>query len=540
MLTIRTFKLIHAVLLFSAIALFMVSKSFGAEQGENFDQENTNLSSNEVPKAADALGRAHPRGAVIGFLAAAEANDFELAAQYLDLRNISDEAANLGGPGLARRLDIVMQRSGWVDVDGLSDHPEGMTGDNLPSYREMLTRLRRGDQEFVLLLQRVPGGEGQFVWKVSNATVSKIPELYSVFGYGAGIETIAELTPEGSFFGVSLFKWVIILGVGLLSAPVLWGIGWILGRKLPIKNPGVRERITKFLTRPLMLLFVVIFMRWTFEYLGLGVSGQKITASWTLITIVAVWVLIALVSLFRDIFSLKLAAKGRPDAVVLLKPLMTTIKTIIIILAFMLWLDNIGVNITTLLAGLGVGGIAIALALQRPAEDFLAALGLFTQQQVKVGDFCRFGNQVGTIEEIGLRTTRLRTLANTVVALPNARFAAEYIENISAREKILYNPTIRIDYETSRKVLEAVLKNIRTMLGKDANVAEEGLRVRYREMSLYSHDIEIFAYIEKTEWTEFLEITESLNLDVLDAVEKANAKLAVPIQKIKMESSKLK
>jgi len=529
-----------AIFLLCMIALVYIPGVALAQNADESKPERATQNDTDIPKAVDALGRTTPRGAVAGFLAAAEANDFDRAAQYLDLRNISDEAADLSGPELAKRLDIVLQRSEWVDVDGLSDHPDGMAGDDLPSYREMLTRLKRGDKEFVLLLQHVPGGEGQFVWKVSNATVSKIPELYSVFGYGAGIETIAELIPEGSLFGVKMFKWVIILGVGLLSAPVLWGIGWALGRKLPIKNPGVRERITKFLTRPLMLLFVVIFMRWTFEYLGLGVSGQKITASWTIITIVAVWVLIASISLFRDIFSLKLAAKGRPDVVVLLKPLMTAIKTIIVILAFMLWLDNIGVNITTLLAGLGVGGIAIALALQRPVEDFLAALGLFTQQQVKVGDFCRFGDQVGTIEEIGLRTTRLRTLANTVVSLPNARFAAEYIENISTRKKILYNPTIRIDFEANRKVLEAVLKNIRTMLGKNANVAEEGLRVRYRRISLNSHDIEIFAYIEKTEWTEYLEITETLNLEVLDAVEKANAKLAVPIQMIKMDSSKLK
>ena len=532
----RTVKSFLAILLGFLVGILFVPVHAGAQQADAPAEENSTQARDEETQAGDVLGRSTPQGTVIGFLTSVDVNNYDRAAQYLDLRNISHEAEDLGAQELAKRLEIVLERSGWIDVDSLSRNPQGMKGDSLPNYRDVLSNIRHDDQEYVLLLQRIPHGESQFIWKISNATVSRIPELYSIFGYGVVIETIAESVPETSFLGIDLFKWIIIFGAGLISAPFVVGFAWFLGRHIPIKEPKIREKVTRFLTRPVSVLVVALIMRWTAKYLGIGVTGQKIMASGTLITILAIWVLIKLIDVSREIYSLKLSAKGRPGAAMLIKPLSTAIKVIVIILAFILWLDNIGVNITTLLAGLGVGGIAIALALQRPAEDFLAAISLFTQQQVKVGDFCRFGDQLGTIEEIGLRTTRLRTLSNTVVSLPNARFAAEYIENISVREKILYNPTIRIDYETPRKVIEAVLANIRKMLKEDKMISQTDLRVRFREISNTSHDIEIFAYIKKTDWDEFLEVSEGLNLKVLDAIEAAGTSLAVPIQKIMMDA----
>jgi MscS family membrane protein len=289
--------------------------------------------------------------------------------------------------------------------------------------------------------------------------------------------------------------------------------------------------------RPIALLIVFSIMRWGVERLGVGALGQELMGGWTSMILIGSWLLIEMVNLVKVIYPPKLIAQGRPQAVLLLKPIGTTAKTLIVIFAFTLWLDNLGVDITALLAGLGVGGIAIALALQRPAEDFLAALTLFTQQPVKVGDFCRFGTTVGTIEEIGLRATRLRTLANTVVTLPNARFASEYIENISDRQKILFNPIVRIGYRTNSKTMEGVLANIREMLLADDMVEDDSTWVRYRAIADNSQDIEVFANVLTTVWVDYLAAIEQLNLKILDAVDAAGASLAVDVRNVVLEQT---
>ena len=158
---------------------------------------------------------------------------------------------------------------------------------------------------------------------------------------------------------------------------------------------------------------------------------------------------------------------------VLMRPLANAIKLLIAVGAVLLWLDNIGINITTVLAGLGVGGVAVALALQKPMEDVFGAVTLYTQQPVRVGDFCRIGTERGTIEEIGLRTTRIRTLTNSVIAVPNSKLASEPIENISARQKIRYRPTLRLRYDTTPEQLQQVLEGIRGLLGSHERVLQD-------------------------------------------------------------------
>ena len=203
------------------------------------------------------------------------------------------------------------------------------------------------------------------------------------------------------------------------------------------------------------------------KQLGVGITGQRVVQAHTINSIILVWLVISAIALIRDAYAKRLAERGREGAVVLLRPLAQSINILIIIIAVLAWLDNVGFNITTVLAGLGVGGIAVVLALQKPMEDVFGALSLYTQQPVRVGDFCRIGKETGTVEEIGLRTTRIRSLANSVIAIPNAKLASEAIDNISARQKILYNPTLRLRIDTSRctmtEAVDQVLDQLRAL-----------------------------------------------------------------------------
>jgi MscS family membrane protein len=220
--------------------------------------------------------------------------------------------------------------------------------------------------------------------------------------------------------------------------------------------------------------------------------------------------------------------KGRPGALVLLHPAANAIKALIAVVAVLIYLHKIGINITAVLAGLGVGGVAVALALQKPMEDVLSAVTLHTQQPVRIGDFCRVGDCTGTVEVIGLRTTRLRTLAHTLVAIPNHRLVNEPIDNISARGNIWYHPELRLRYDTTPEQLRQVLEDIRELLSSHERVLQDNHRVRFNEFAKHALLVEVFAYLTTTNWAEFLEIAEELNIRILEIVSQAGASLFMP------------
>jgi MscS family membrane protein len=203
--------------------------------------------------------------------------------------------------------------------------------------------------------------------------------------------------------------------------------------------------------------------------------------------------------------------------------------------AILVYLDKLGVNITTVLAGLGVGGIAVALALQKPMEDVFGAITLYSQQPIKVGDFCRVGSETGTIEEIGLRTTRIRTLADTVIAIPNSNLATEPIDNISARKKIRYRPILRLRYDTTPQQIQQVLDGIRDMFSAYDDMLKDSHRVRFYEIGDDALLVEANGYLNTTDWAKYLELAEDLNLKILDIVNQAGTKLALPARQLHVE-----
>ena len=171
------------------------------------------------------------------------------------------------------------------------------------------------------------------------------------------------------------------------------------------------------------------------------------------------------------------------------------VKIIIILVAILVWLDNLGFKVTTLVAGLGIGGLAVALAAQKSLENLLGAITLYMSAPVRVGDFCRFGDKSGTVEEIGLRSTRIRTLDHTIIHVPNGFLADQYLENFAAREKILYHPKIGLRLDTTPDQVRYVLIEVRTLLYAHPKVDPTPARIRFVGFGMYALELEVFAYI---------------------------------------------
>jgi len=485
----------------------------------------------------DDFDRGTPLRSANGFQAAADEGNYETAAEYLDLRNLRGAASEMTGAQLARRFFVIVKRATWIDIDELVDDPAGRGNDNLPDYRDSIGVVLDEGKEMRLLMQKVPRGDGVFIWKVSNATVSLIPKLYDTYGYPEVIEKLRRNLPNVSFLGYELFKWVIVFAVGISAYAAVFLVALATRHMLGDPNNPSHRRVFKYLVVPVGVWAVIIATNAVATSLGKGVTAE----AWQQVTpipiLATVWVVFGGINLLRDIYSNRLQQRERLGAAVLLRPASTAIKLLVGAGAALFYLDQLGINITTMLAGLGVGGIAVALALQKPMEDVFGAITLYTQQPVRVGDFCRIGTVTGTIEEIGLRTTRVRTLANTLIAVPNARLASEPIDNISAREKILYNPILRLRYDTTPKQLRQILDDIRDLFAIHERVLKDGHRVRFKEIADDALLVEVYAYIDTTVWTEYLQLAEELNIRILEIVAQAGTSLSLPARSLHIEQS---
>jgi len=486
---------------------------------------------------ADRLDRGTPMRSAEGFLAAVDKADYEVAAEFLDLRNLRGEARELTGAQLARRFSVIVKRATWVDVSELVDDPAGRGNDGLPDYRDSIGFVLDDDKEVRLLMQKVPRGDGVFIWKISNATVTLVPKLYATYGYPEFIEDLRRSLPSVTFLGYELFKWVALFAVGIFAYASVFLLALVIRRLLGDPNKPSHRRLFKFLALPFAVWVVIIAMNSAATVLGRGVTAETIQRVSPVPTLITVWMLFGGMNLLRDVYSNRLHTSDRSGAAVLLRTASNALKLLLATGAVLVYLDNLGVNITTVLAGLGVGGLAVALALQKPMEDVFGAITLYTQQPVRVGDFCRIGDNTGTIEEIGLRTTRLRTLANTLIAIPNARLASEPIDNISARKKILYWPTLRLRYDSTPEQLQHVLEGIRSMFDAHERVLQEGHRVRFKKISDDALLIEAYAYLNTRDWEVYMELVEDLNMRILEIIAESGTSLSPPARTLHIEQT---
>ncbi len=486
---------------------------------------------------SDPFDRGTPLRTAEGFLKAASDGDFDRAAEYLDLRNLRGEATHLTGVQLARRFSVIINRAEWTDIADFVDDPAGRLDDGLPSYRDSIGFIEHNGRDIQLFLQKVPRGDGVSIWKISNATVSLIPELYRTYGYPEPVERLRRMLPDVTFLGYALFKWVIALGLGLAAYLASVVLAWIVRRLQKHPETPVNRRLFRFFVGPVGLWAAILVMNATATALGRSQLAETIHRVSPIPILVTVWLMFAGLNLIREVYTGRLQQRGRPGAVVLMRPATNAIKLVVAIAAVLLWLDNLGIDITTVLAGLGVGGVAVALALQKPMEDVFGAVTLYTQQPMRIGDFCRVGDEVGSVEEIGLRTTRIRTLSNSVIAIPNAKLANEPIDNISARQKIWYHPIIRLRNDTTHAQVQQILEGVRNLLDQDEQVLHEGARVRFRDFGEHALKIEVYAYIDTTDWARFLECAERLNLGILEVVATAGTRLALPAQAIHLENA---
>ena len=483
---------------------------------------------------ADAFERGTPRSAILGFLQACRDGDYERAASYLDLSRLNSRDRAGAGPTLARRLKVVLDHTLWLDVEALSDDPNGHRDDRLPPNRERLGTISAKRGSVDVLLERAPRDDGVLIWKIAALTVAQIPALDKEFGYGLLGEWLPAPLFELSFLGIELWQWIgltVLLVAAILLAWILTALLARLVRPLEHRwRDRLKGKLGPVLVGPVRLAIAItlFYMGSFFLALSLPVQSFFTASAKGLVSVTMSWLALRLLDVLMVRMEDLLVARGRATAVAVLPLARRTAKVVVIAMTGLVLLQNFGFNVSGVIAGLGIGGLAVALAAQETVKNFFGGIALIADQPVRVGDFCRFGDKMGTVEDISIWSTRVRTLERTVVSIPNGQFAGMQLENFARRDQIWLHTTVGLKYGTTPEQVRGVLTALRTMLASHPQVHHETARARFVGFGGPSLHLEISAYILTAKLDEFLAIREDIFLQIMDIIEHSGGTIAAP------------
>ena len=477
----------------------------------------------------DEYDRGTPYSSVKGFFKATRGGDYERAAHYLDLRNLPRWIDKNEGPELARQLKIALDRTLWVDLEQVSADPKGNIEDGLPSQRESIGGIKTPEKTVDILLQRVPREDGVLVWKFSNKTVAEIPQLYKYFGYGPFQETLSKVFPDVTLFGWQLWQWALFLVALPLTYLAALLPTWIAGRLVRRRETEMSHKFALWITGPIRIVLWVLFIRAVAKYLGTGAAGGSLFRAKILIALALTWAPIRLVDLLLDLWAERLQKKGEESAAVLVQPVRKIAKGVVVLFAAILWLDNIGFNVSALLAGLGVGGIAVALAAQDTLKNFFGSVMILLDKPYSVGQRVTVKGHDGVVEEIGLRSTRIRLLSGHLTTVPNDQMANVDVENIGRRPHIRRLTNITITYDTPPDKVEKAVNIIETILDNHEGMEPDfPPRVYFNEFNSDSLNLLVLYWYHPPDYWSFLEFSQRVNLQIMREFKNEGIQFAFP------------
>lgn len=503
---------------------------------------NSEVAPAQPPMPHDPLGRETPEGFVGGLLKAMAEEDYARAALYLNLSAVPQSHRDSRGPELARELQRLLDKGGWVAANWqLSSDPAGQQSDGLPAEQEQFATVRMPQGMVGLIAERVEDPQSGQIWLVSADTLAQMPDLLDRISVGLLDRLIPEnLTGGPRLGGVPLDHWAALFLMAVAAYLIAWVFSSVLVFSIHrIWRRSRSDRAVRLLNAA-ALPFRIYLAVWIFAigtiFLGVSIiARQQFGYLAEIVAWVALgWFLWRVVDALSEISGERMSRHGRPGALSAIRFFRRSAKFIIAAIAGIAALGTLGFDVTAGLAALGIGGIALALGAQKTVENLVGSLTLIADQPIRVGDFCRFGETMGTVEDIGMRSTRIRTLARTIVTVPNGEFSAFQIENYTRRDQFWFHPVLALRYETTPDQIRYLLVELRALLYAHPKVNPEPARVRFLGLGADCLNVEIFAYVHAVDYSDFLEVQEDLTLRIMDIVAESGASFAFPSRTLYM------
>ncbi len=480
-------------------------------------------------KTSDQLGRDTPYGTVYGFLQAAEAEDYSIAAQYLQMSAVSRQRE---GDALAMKLYVAMNRAFAGNLHP-SRQPEGEPQEDVPLDRQNLGTMSAGNVDVELELVRVTDPSAGKIWLIASDTLAKVPEVYD---HSQQVETrLPAWMVKHQLAGMPLWQWFALL----LLIPVAAAAAWLLLVLLQIplrwwaRRRGAAEPARwRSVSGPAWLFAGAVVQRILGSYLGLPLLQRHYYNQVVAVAVIsgAFWILWRIIRWFLQRVRNRALAHGHTGTGSLMLLGERIVKAVVVLIALFLILSVLGFNMSTALAGVGIGTLAVGFGAQKTIENLFGGVSVLGDEVIRVGDVCKFGDRTGTVEDIGLRSTRVRTEERTLLVIPNGTVATVNIENFSRREKILFKTVLGFHLDTSPEQLRTALAEIGRVLTSNPKIERDSVRVRLMELGSAALNVELVCYVLTREFNEFAEVRENVLLRIMQFVEDSGASLAKPSQ----------
>jgi MscS family membrane protein len=495
-------------------------------------QPSSSGASTSSAAPADPLGRTTPSGAVLGFLQAAQQGNYSIAAQYLQMSAARRQSE---GAQLAAQLKSVMDGTAFSGRVGNFTQPEGTPQEGVPLGHQRIGTMASGDVEVDLDLVRISDPTAGKIWLVSSETLAKIPDLYDQVEARRVEHKLPSVLVKHQFAGMPLWQWLALL----LALPVAAAISWLVLVLLGIplrwwaRWRGHSDIANwRSVSGPAWLVAATLAHQSFVRYLGIALLPRHYYFQAASISLIVGFAWIAWRTIRWSLRRVRTRALSRGHAgtgsLMLLGE--RIIKAIVFVTGAFAVLTTLGFNMTTALAGLGIGGLALGFGAQQTIANLFGGVSVLGDEVIRVGDICRFGDRTGTVEDIGLRSTRVRTDERTLLAIPNGTVAAINVENLSRRDKILFKTNLGFRPETKADHLRYVLSEVRRLLYSHPKIETKTVRVRLTDIAAGSLNVEVLSYVLTVDFNEFAAVREDLLLRMMDLVEDAGASVAMPSQ----------
>jgi MscS family membrane protein len=486
---------------------------------------------------SDPLDRETPRGCVLGFVKAAQDEKYLTATEYFEpLPSRRKGPAHVDDEELVPQLLAILNQKFTGPLNFLSREAQGNIDDGLPPDQEKVGGALGVRDDFPIYLIRLDDQHGRKLWYISRKSLELVPEMYDSLKFPQIEKSIPKVLVVHRFFSMPLWQWLAMLlfvPVAIFFARLftLAAVSLIRAWQKSRKRSLAPDK-SVFHIGPVTVAIAIVLHYIFVSYIGTSLLYRIYyrRVVWILLIFAFYWIVAALTRYLSQRIGETLTRRGMLAERSIVSLLRRLIEVIIFIFVTLAALHSLGLDVTTALAGVGIGGLALGLGAQKTFENMFGGVSILFDKVVQIGDTCKINNQVGVVQDIGLRSTRLRTAERTLLSIPNGIMATVTIENLRFRDKFLCQQIIRLRYDLSPDHVRFVLNEIREILRVNPKVEDSSARARFLRFAEYSLEVELFCYILEPEYTDYLATQEALLLEIMDRLERAGAVVALPTQ----------
>lgn len=432
----------------------------------------------------------------------------------------------------ARRIKALYDaRALMVDMDAQSDQPDAVDArgrhravphDALPD----IVVARRGDR-----------------WLWTRASLDRVDVLYAE-SVGAIDRVLADRIPaslRGKVFGVEIWQYLAIFLVLLAGMVVRRLIQLLVGRHLKRRVEQTGEswltHLVNVFASPGATLVMAAMLRVAYPHLGLPLAAAVAmsVAVRVLIVVSLVWAIYRLVDVLAERMAEKAAATETKLDDQLVPLLRKSLKVFVVVSGVLFVLQNLDVNVASLLAGLGIGGLAIALAAKDTIANFFGSVTIFVDRPFQIGDWVVVDGAEGIVEEVGFRSTRIRTFYNSLITVPNARFMEAKIDNYGARQYRRTFITLNLTYDTTPEQMQAFVEGLRAIVQANPYTWKDKYEIHMSGFGASSLDVMLYIFFEVDSWSAELRERHNVFLEILRLAQELGVSFAFPTRTLHVE-----